>query len=251
MIERSGFSALREHFKQITNLTSREARGEAYRYRREGYNSYNYTFRSLLRGKKIQDIIREAKNQAPSEHPLIAAADVLGSGWVFLKGSFPFARTLFTQGLDYGIGITLNNTRSRLREKWDRRRNRTIDVIEKNVELPSTWRKVDKLLADHRADGFALILVRGIDGVKSIDPSQYLNILREMYKRLSSREGVLLVELPDRIRYEDLVNFTSLAQQHEIDISLGETPRGYSGPRRIMRIDKHPESPQELTFLSN
>lgn len=227
---------------------------KAYGLRRQGYFSYEATFASVLDGKSIQEVIREAKARIGPDHPQVAGADVMGSGWVFLRGSIFhtfFAKSLFDKGLDYGIGIALNNSRGSLRRFWDRKRGRDLDFVKGDVQLHSTWKKVDELLAKRNIDGFDVMLVRGIAGADDLSPLLITSSLKDAYARLTSHNGILLAQVPGFIGEGILRKFADTARDHNVGVQLGRGKSiGIFGSEvRVMRIDKFPTSPQKLDFI--
>lgn len=222
-----------------------------YSFRKSGYNSYDNTFGPVLNGQNIQAMIAEARSRITPEHPRVAGADIMGSGWVFLRGNTFDRRNLFDEGLNYGVGIALNNSRGPLRRFWDRKRGRDLDFVKGDVQLHSTWRRVDKLLAKHNIDGFDLMFFRGIAGTDDLNPTLIVSSLRDAYARLTSHRGILLAQVPGFVGEGALNKFADIARDHNIRVQLerGKIWKLMKREVRVIRIDKLPTSPQKLDFL--
>lgn len=222
-----------------------------YPFRKSGYYSYDNTFKPVLNGQSIREVIAQAHSRVTPDHPQVAAADVMGSGWVFLRGNMLDARSLFDGGLDYGIGIALNNSRGPLRKFWDRQNGRDLDFVKGDIQLHSTWRKIDNLLTKRNIDGFDVMLVRGIAGADDLNPTLIVSSLKDAYARLTSHNGILLAQVPGFVGEKTLSKFADTARDHGIRVQLerGRIWKLMGREVRAIRIDKLPTSPQKLDFL--
>lgn len=109
-------------------------------------------------------------------------------------------RSLHTAGcLDTGLALTLHDVRNPSIRAEDHQH--AIDVIGGDILDKATWKKVEEWRMEHGlSDGFDVIVECAMGGVITLPKSdaELMNFLfNQLYRQLSKKDGLLLVEVPE------------------------------------------------------
>lgn len=193
-------------------------------------SSYNESFRHVLRGSTIEELIEARKKVKGRVYALdvMAPADTL--------------RAL--DAIDGGIAMTLADARTEDQKTIDS--NRNIKTIDGDITKRKPWRIVDDWLREKQADGFDLILCRPIAGWSYVpkDPLLYTTLFNRAWKILSP-EGVMLIELPNAIIFEQIfLGWIDLLRNTQ-GVKIFFDPKV---SKKSLRIEKTIDAPGRITF---
>lgn len=194
---------------------------------------YNQTFKPVLDGNKLEDIISE--KTFPTVVDLMGPSDSLAS----LLAKFPEVNTR-------GVAVTLQD----LRDKDKKARDESLDItqISGDITRGNTWNEINRALDGRKA---TLIVERAVAPLDyfPLHEAILIPLISRAWKILDSDYGIMLLQTP---RHKDIINsgvretewFRMLAHQGvKVESYYPFRERG------AIKIVKTPWAPKELPLL--
>lgn len=151
---------------------------------------------------------------------------------------------------DYIFAITLIDERNEEQKQEDLKKN--IYIIEGNVALPSTWKKLDNLRQKLGISSIQHCYARPLNGMETIpdNPWFLLYLANKIYKLLDCDGGIFISECP-RGTGNEILNWVRNANNQGLDTEamIIFYDRSYLQIRPAIKIVKHLDSPEELPQL--
>lgn len=151
-----------------------------------GY-SYRSTFRSLLRGREISDIVSSARREYNLER--ILALDFMGYGY-----------ELSRLPIDRGLAVALGRPpKSKSGELYSEGK---VDLLRGDVLRRSTWKSIEEWLETQGSvNGFNLILSRPVRALRVLPQNcdTHMTLLNRAWRLLSNRGGILLTQVSAQV----------------------------------------------------
>lgn len=209
-------------------------RGGGWKTYESDIGSYDDIFRLAL-GTNIASFVKDRKS------PVIV--DLMSPSFTLVS--------LFVKVADkkkFGLAVSLRDERTRVRKWIDRAVN--LRQLAGDIMLPATWRNIDEVMQERKAD---LIMERALGGLDILPPHPklYAILINKAWKILSDKEGVMLLQTPSNeallkagINIQDFVN--SLKAK---GINAGCFKSGVpTSTRLVLKLIKTPDSPENLPF---